>query len=523
MTELYRELVKFAEKLTEREEYKQLNISITEDRSLLDDSNPFSIKSNSRIGIKNSMQAESEIRDFLNRESLNYPNDNHLCFNIEFEMKKTGDINTGQKDKILENVSSFASEEPKFSLDDVVLPEDTLEDIRNALSMVENYDLIFNQWGWKEKEPAAKTILCFYGEPGTGKTMCAHAIAKFLKKQILIAAYADIQSEYVGVGPKNLKAVFEQAEKDNAVLFFDEADSFLRKRTSDTSSSASMHYNSMTNEMMKHLEDFNGLVIFATNLTENTDEAFKTRITCSVEFKVPDEKSRAKIISYMMPQNVPLVCQFSDDDYLKIAKSCDGFVGRDIRNAVKSVLTEGARNNTFPFSCDSFVSGFEHYKENKEKLNNSINGKNDDEHVDILDLYTETNCILALVTYSAWFDGEETEKESKVLKEKAKLLNRNKQIIGRLSDLPSLEEICEGIKHSQSKLTAVEYISDVLAISDNDENNKNFFKDVITLLALTKEESDLCFKYYGIAQEKRRLYETIEEKFTEKHNEQIEN
>ncbi|MBQ1731049.1 MAG: hypothetical protein II037_02460, partial [Bacteroidales bacterium] len=78
-------------------------------------------------------------------------------------------------------------------------------------------------------------------------------------------------------------------------------------------------------------------------------------------------------------------------------------------------------------------------------------------------------------------------------------------------------------KHSQSKLTAVEYISDVLAVSDNDENSKKFFKDVIALLALTKEESDLCFKYYGIAQEKRRLYETIEEKFTEKHNEQTEN
>ncbi len=134
--------------------------------------------------------------------------------------------------------------------------------------------------------------------------MCAHAIAQYLGKKIFIASYADIQSEYVGVGPKNLRAVFEQAEANNALLFFDEADSFLRKRTSDNSSSASMHYNSMTNEMMKHLEDFNGVVIFATNLTENTDEAFKTRISYLVEFKLPDEECRARMIKGMIPAEI---------------------------------------------------------------------------------------------------------------------------------------------------------------------------------------------------------------------------
>lgn len=509
MSNLLKEINDYVNELTLKESFNNLSIEIEEVSCPIRGKGQFGIKSNSRIGIKNSLQAELEIKKVLSEKASKYRDLESADYVVTFH-NKVMDDNKTKKSVMNENISMFYSEMPKYSLEDVILSNETLEDVQNALSMIENHDLIYNQWGWKEKEPAAKTILCFYGAPGTGKTMCAHGIAKHLNKQILIASYADIQSEYVGVGPKNLKAVFDQAEKDNAVLFFDEADSFLRKRTSDTTSSASMHYNSMTNEMMKHLEDFNGLVIFATNLTENTDDAFKTRITCSVEFPLPDEESRVKIISYMIPKSIPVFNPLTNEDYLKIAKTCDGFAGRDIRNAVKSVLTEGARNKSYPFSCESFVSGFERYKDSKDKFTNSINGKKRNS-ISPLDLYAENNCLLALFTYSAWYDGEENDEESQELKNKAKILGRNKQVIARISDLPSLDEICEGIKSIKNRQIALQYVVDILSLSGDDDKNIGFLKDLVSRLSFNSENVDNICNYYRIVKKKNLVFQTIKE------------
>lgn len=518
MNELFNKVLEYTNQLVSENPFKNLLIKVDVEADENHDQKRFSVKSTPKIGVKNSFLADMKIKEYFAKESEKYPEIEPFCLVVTYE-KKTNDKKTMDNNKsVSESVTtSFHVENPKYSLEDVILPSETVEEIKNSLSLIDNFDLIYHQWGWADKEPAAKTIMCFYGKPGTGKTMCAHAVAKYLNKKILVASYADIQSEYVGVGPKNLKAVFEQAEKEAAVLFFDEADSFLRKRTSDTSSSASMHYNSMTNEMMKHLEDFNGLVIFATNLTENTDEAFKTRITCSVEFVVPDEDSRAKIISYMIPKNVPLTSPFDEEDYLKMAKTTDGFVGRDIRNAVKYVLTEGARNNKYPFTCDDFILGFEHYKENKDKLNDSINGGKDNK-INPLDLYTETNCILNLITYAAWFDGEETDEESSELKDKAKLLNRNKIVIRKLSDLPALEEICEGIKHEQTKQMAIEYVSDVLSLSGEDERNVEFIKGVAKMLSVEEQGVEEIIDYFRMVQNKRMAINQMKALFESKES-----
>lgn len=461
-----------------------------------------SVQSNAGLTYPGSFVVKEELSQFVKQKLL----DNAECRGAKLE------ITFSKKDK-KENTDTptrFVCSDPKYQLSDVILSEEKRNEIQNALALIENHQLIYNEWGWKEKEPSAKSILCFYGAPGTGKTMCAHGIANYLNKKILIASYADIQSEYVGVGPKNLKAIFQQAEMDDAVLFFDEADSFLRKRTSDTSSSASMHYNSMTNEMMKHLEDFNGLVIFATNLTENTDEAFKTRITCSIEFVVPDEAARAEIISYMIPKQVPTDKLFSEDDFLSISKACDGFVGRDIRNAVKSVLNEGARTGSYPFTVDSFIEGFKHYKETKDQFGDSIDGKKKDDAISQIDTFTENGKVLSLLSYVAWIDGEESDEETEKLKEKAKLLGRNKIIIRKLADLAPIEEICEGIKHDKTKINAVFHVADVLAVSGEDESNISLLHEIVNLLGLD-EKVEIFDNYYGVERQRVSVVKSISE------------
>lgn len=393
----------------------------------------------------------------------------------------------------------FAVEKPKYKLEDVILPEDMKKSINDAISTIENFDIVYNQWNFKSKEPSAKTNICFYGAPGTGKTMCAHAIADKLGKDILIASYADIQSEYVGVGPKNLKAVFNQAEEKNALLFFDEADSFLRKRTSDSSSSASMHYNSMTNEMMKHLEDFNGVVIFATNLTENTDEAFKTRLSFSIEFKVPDEECRAKIIERMIPEQVPLERPFTSDDYKEMSQVCDSFVGRDIRNAVKTVLSVGAQNHEYPFTKDAFVDGFKKYKENKNNFDNSTGVKKENNNP--IDVYSANGCIHTLLSYVALCDGPETDKERECLKLFSKILGRQKYNVTNISDFPEFEEICHEVKDEKLKIKTLQYLAYFLAHTEQEESMVSYIDKVANQFKLNDTVLKNVYEYYNSEKE----------------------
>lgn len=229
-----------------------------------------------------------------------------------------------------------------------------------------------------------------------------------------------------------------------------------------------MHYNSMTNEMMKHLEDFNGIVIFATNLTENTDEAFKTRISFSIEFKVPDDKCRAKIIEKMIPKQVPLVSPFQTDDYIEMAKSCEGFVGRDIRNSVKAILSVGAHKHMYPFTKEQFIDGFKKYKENKDSFEKNCNTSSK-QKINPMDIYTANGCIHTLLTYVAWIDGRENEIESEYLKLFSKILSRTKLLITSIADLPEFEEICHGITDEELKKKVMRYFVSFMALTHQEE------------------------------------------------------
>ena len=491
LEQLKSKLTAFVSSLKQRTDYlhMQIIVAIEADASLKTE---ISTTSNSSLSLKNSIKATNEITDVVRVLKKAYGVSEPLKIVVTFEKSNPSKETEkkGNKEK-----STFNVETPKYKLQDVILPEETKKNIEDAIAMLENFDMVYDTWHFRDKEPSAKTNICFYGAPGTGKTMCAHGIAEYLGVPILIASYADIQSEYVGVGPKNLREVFKVAEEKKALLFFDEADSFLRKRTSDTSSSAAMHYNSMTNEMMKHLEDFNGIVIFATNLTENTDEAFKTRLASSVEFKVPDEETRVKLIKYMIPKEVPLERPFTDEDYMAFAKECEGFVGRDIRNAVKKILCKGAHVGKYPFTAETFVEGFKDYYTTKNKFDESISGKKK-KGVSPLDIFNGNGNILTLLTYAVWYDGKETDEEAAMLRKYSKILSRNKPIINKLSDLPELEEICDEIKAPVLKSKALEYVADVLSISGVEDANKDFIGRVVSNLQLGNEYIGLVIRYY---------------------------
>ena len=121
--------------------------------------------------------------------------------------------------------------EPRRTFDDVVLPETTLRQLNHALALVRKHDLIFRQWGLAERHTSGLGLAFhFAGPPGTGKTICAEALAYALDQRLLVVRYSELESRWVGQTAKHVASVFRAAERQNAVLFFDEADAIAGRR-----------------------------------------------------------------------------------------------------------------------------------------------------------------------------------------------------------------------------------------------------------------------------------------------------
>lgn len=282
------------------------------------------------------------------------------------EAKENDEFDYEQKSK------QYVPVEPLYSFDRVILPKDVLEKIEEAIGILECENKVFKEWGLYEIQPHPSTSLSFYGPSGTGKTMAAEAIAHKLGKKILKVSYADVESKYHGEGPKMVKAIFLAASNNDAVLFFDEADSLLSKRLTSVSQGSEQAINSMRSQLLICLEEFRGIVIFATNLVINYDQAFLTRLI-SVEFKNPDAETRKTIWDvHVKPLddgkehqlNIPLA---PDVNIQELAEKYD-FAGREIRNAVVSACVSTAMAKRDVVTQDDFIKACEKITEEKKAL-----------------------------------------------------------------------------------------------------------------------------------------------------------
>src|SRR6185436_3649708 len=121
---------------------------------------------------------------------------------------------------------------PERTLADVVLPAQTRQTLEQALAQVRNHTLIFRSWGLGERHTAGRGLTFnFAGPPGTGKTICAEAVAHVLGMKLLVVDYAEAESMWVGETPKNIARIFRSAADQDAVLFFDEADAIATRRS----------------------------------------------------------------------------------------------------------------------------------------------------------------------------------------------------------------------------------------------------------------------------------------------------
>src|SRR5216683_2364037 len=137
---------------------------------------------------------------------------------------------------------------PQRTFADVILPPETRRSLEEALAQVRNHTLIFTRWGLGERHLSGLGLAFnFAGPPGTGKTICAEAIATTLGKKLLSVRYAEMESMWAGETPKNVAAVFRMATEEDAVLFFDEADAIASRRTTGAVQGYSREANTVVN------------------------------------------------------------------------------------------------------------------------------------------------------------------------------------------------------------------------------------------------------------------------------------
>lgn len=135
----------------------------------------------------------------------------------------------------------------------------------------------------------------FYGPPGTGKTLTACLLGQATGRPVYRIDLSMVVSKYIGETEKNLGRVFDMAEHRHWILFFDEADALFGKRSTAASSSNDRHANQETAYLLQRIEDFPGVVILASNLKGNLDEAFSRRFQAMIYFPMPAPAERLKL------------------------------------------------------------------------------------------------------------------------------------------------------------------------------------------------------------------------------------
>lgn len=225
---------------------------------------------------------------------------------------------------------AFELTEPKYSISDLILPLMTKNELIRAIGLRKYQKSIYEDWGFdKTHKYDKKMIVNMYGPPGTGKTMAAHAIANSLNKKLLLVNYADIESKYVGDTPKNIHATFKFAKDNEAILFFDEADAILSRRVTNMTSSTDTSVNQTRSVMLTLLNDYNDIVIFATNFISNYDPAFMRRILIHIEFPLPDKETRYALFKHYIPEKLPHNINLDE-----AVAAAEGLSGSDIANSI---------------------------------------------------------------------------------------------------------------------------------------------------------------------------------------------
>jgi hypothetical protein len=189
-----------------------------------------------------------------------------------------------------------------FSWEDIVLPPDTTRHLHEIAAQAVHRSTVYDLWGFGEKRPLGRGISAMFAGPsGTGKTMAAQVLAAHMEVVLFRIDLASVVSKYVGETEKNLREIFDEAERLNAVIFFDEADALFGKRT-EVKDAHDRYANIEVNYLLQRMESYDGLAILATNRKGDIDQAFLRRLRFIVDFPMPGISERTRIWQLALPE-----------------------------------------------------------------------------------------------------------------------------------------------------------------------------------------------------------------------------
>lgn len=230
---------------------------------------------------------------------------------------------------------------------DVVLHPRTMQQIKDISNWLQYYPELMKDETMSRKIKPGYRVL-FYGPSGTGKTLTATLLGRQFKKEVYRVDLSQVVSKYIGETEKNLENVFRKAESKDWILFFDEADALFGKRT-NVQSSHDKYANQEVSYLLQRVEDYNGLLILASNFKNNLDDAFIRRFQSVVHFPTPNAAERLRLWSQSMPASVQA------DKSVNLRELADQYElsGASILNAVYyAVLQTYTRSERILYQAD---------------------------------------------------------------------------------------------------------------------------------------------------------------------------
>jgi hypothetical protein len=241
---------------------------------------------------------------------------------------------------------------PRRHWPDLVLPDHQLGQLRELALRHRRKSVVFGAWRFPAI-PSSGTVALFAGPSGTGKTLAAEVVAGDLGLDLYKIDLSSVVSKYIGETEKNLERIFTAAAAGELVLFFDEADALFGKR-SEVSSAHDRYANIEVAYLLQRLETYEGIVVLATNLQRNIDDAFLRRVGIAVTFAMPDEAHRRRIWSLVFPIEAPT----SDIDHDFLARHF-AVPGGVIRNVALGAAFAAAEAGT-PITMDLVLQAMKH-------------------------------------------------------------------------------------------------------------------------------------------------------------------
>lgn len=253
------------------------------------------------------------------------------------------DLYKGCKVQSNQKLSSLSLKtSPHYTWEDIVLPKETLEHLKEVSGFIKYKGRVHFDWGFEKKLSLGKGLnVLFSGAPGTGKTMAAEVLANEVKLDLYKIDLSSLVSKYIGETEKNLKRIFDEAETSNSILFFDEADALFGKR-SEVKDAHDRYANIETAYLLQKMEEYEGVVILASNFRKNMDDAFLRRLHFTIEFPLPDDNARKDIWRKTFPEDTPLS---GDVDFAFLSKF--KLAGGNIKNIVLAASFLAAEDSEY--------------------------------------------------------------------------------------------------------------------------------------------------------------------------------